>query len=376
MTEERFTKQDIELLRSNADGKARIKTAEKLSRQFNHGDLSEEQNSLAKDIFRIMVKDAEERVRAALSQNLKENPSIPHDIAVSLANDIDAVSLPMIQFSEVLTNKDLIQIVGSMDEEKQKAVASREYLESNVSDALVDKGTEEVIVTLVSNKSADIAEDSFNKVLSRFGDSEAIQRPMIDRNKLPITVAERLVTKVSEELQKRLLSRHDLPSNVATDIILQTRERATITLSTESSEDDVRRLVAQLNKQKRLTPSIILRALCMGDLMFFEYAMSEFAEVSIENARVLIHDSGDLGLKRIYQTAQQPMSLYPAVRVAIDSIEEMQYDGGEKDRERYSRRMIEHILTQYDSMGIVFENDDIEYLLTKMGDLPATLDVK
>ncbi|MCK5297158.1 MAG: DUF2336 domain-containing protein [Alphaproteobacteria bacterium] len=374
MTEEHFTKKDIELLKSDIDGKARIKTAEKLSHQFSHGELSEEQNNLAKDIFRIMVKDAEERVREALSQNLKENPNIPHDIAVSLANDIDAVSLPMIQCSEVLTNKDLIQIVNSMDEEKQKAVASREHLESNISDALVDKGTEDVVVALVSNKSANIAENSFNKVLSRFGNSEAIQKPMINRNKLPITVAERLVTKVSEELQKRLLSRHELPSNIATDIILQTRERATIALSTESSENDVSKLVAQLSKHNRLTPSIILRALCMGDLMFFEYAMAVFAEVSIENARVLIHDSGALGLKRIYQTAQQPMSLYPAVRVAIDSIKEMQYDGGDMDRERYSRRMIERILTQYDSMGIVFENDDIEYLITKMGELPATLE--
>ena len=42
---------------------------------------------------------------------------------------------------------------------------------------------------------------------------------------------------------------------------------------------------------------------------------------------------------------------------------------GEYDRERYSRRMIERILTQYGDLGVEFESDDLEYLLAKMAQL-------
>ena len=59
---------------------------------------------LAEDIFRIMVKDAEVRVRQALADNLKENLDLPRDVARALANDVDSVSLPIIQFSEVRNN--------------------------------------------------------------------------------------------------------------------------------------------------------------------------------------------------------------------------------------------------------------------------------
>ena len=46
----------------------------------------------------------------------------------------------------------------------------------------------------------------------------------------------------------------------------------------------------------------------------------------------------------------------------------------ENDRERYSRRMIERILTQYGNLGVEFDSDDLEYLLTNMGQLaPDTL---
>ena len=58
-----------------------------------------------------MIKDAEVRVREALAQNLKENPDLPHDVALSLAQDVDQVALPILQFSDVLTDDDLIEII-------------------------------------------------------------------------------------------------------------------------------------------------------------------------------------------------------------------------------------------------------------------------
>ena len=62
-----------------------------------------------------------------------------------------------------------------------------------------------------------------------------------------------------------------------------------------------------------------------------------------------------------------------AVRAAIDVSRELEYDGREHDRERYSRRMIERIMTQYDDLGVEFESDDLNYLLTKMSQLPGDI---
>jgi hypothetical protein len=60
------------------------------------------------------------------------------------------------------------------------------------------------------------------------------------------------------------------------------------------------------------------------------------------------------------------------MRAAIDVFYEMDYDGEANDRERFSRRMIERILTQYGDAGVEFKNDDLEYLLAKMSQLPST----
>ena len=56
---------------------------------------------------------------------------------------------------------------------------------------------------------------------------------------------------------------------------------------------------------------------------------------------------------------------------AIDIFGTIDYDGGPNDRERFSRRMIERILTQYGEQGVEFKNDDLEYLLARMSQLPS-----
>ncbi len=103
----------------------------------------------------------------------------------------------------------------------------------------------------------------------------------------------------------------------------------------------------------------------MGDLAFFEASLAVLAGIPLLNARMLIHDEGSLGFEAIYQKAGLPEALFPAMRVAVDVIKETDYDGGPNDRQRYSRRVIERILTQYENLG----SDNLEYLLRKLKQL-------
>ncbi len=373
MAKKKLTQDDVSRLLSDPSTDTRAETATKIAGDFNAGNLSDSERQLAEEIFRVLVKDAEVRVREALALNLKESSGIPHDVAVSLAKDVEQVALPILQFSDVLTDDDLIEIINSHSAEKQTAIAKRKNVSEGVSDVLVEAGNEEAVTTLVSNDGAEISERTLHKVVDHFGDREGVQDAMVHRTKLPVTISERLVTMVSEKLAVDLIGRYDLPENVVTDLILQTRERAIISLSTDSDEGDVEVLVRQLHKNGRLTPSITLRGLCMGDLTFFETAMAKLADVSLMNARTLIYDSGGLGLRTLCRQADIPLAQLVAVRAAIDVSRDMEYDGREHDRERYSRRMIERIMTQYDDLGVEFESDDLNYLLTKMSELPSDI---
>ena len=370
MTKHKLTSKDVTELLADPSAAARAGTAARLASEFQRGSLTASERSMVEDIFRIMVKDAELRVRNALAQNLKENPGVPHDVALALARDVESVSLPVLRFSEVLSDEDLIGIVRGQDAAKQVAIATRPSVSKAVASALIDTENEDVVTELVANEGAEISEESLQKVGTDFGDREPVQDAMVHRPRLPLTVSERLVTMVSESMREELAKRHELPEDLATDLVLQSRERAVLSLSGGSGDDDLERLVGQLREYGRLTPSIVLRSLCMGDLNFFEAAVAELAGVTLANTRQLIQDPGPLGLKAVYERTGLPPSHFPAVSAAIDVAGETEYDGGENDRERYSRRMLERILTQYGDLGVDFDSDDLEYLLTKMGQLP------
>jgi uncharacterized protein (DUF2336 family) len=159
---------------------------------------------------------------------------------------------------------------------------------------------------------------------------------------------------------------------MASDVVLQARERATVTLLSEGSGDDrLRMLVEQLHCAGRLTPSLVLRALCMGDLPLFEMALARLASVPIENARLLVHDRGPLGLKSILASAGLPERLFPVARAALELIAETNYDGQPYDRERFIAKIIELLLTQFQGPENGLAEEEIDYLLGKLRDLAA-----
>ena len=94
-----------------------------------------------------------------------------------------------------------------------------------------------------------------------------------------MTIAERLVVLVSDRLKAYLISHHELPVSLATDMVLQSREHATLLFSVGSSEQELERLVRQMHRNQRLTPLLVLRALCLGDLAFFEVALAVMAGI-------------------------------------------------------------------------------------------------
>lgn len=358
---------DVAKLIADPSGDHRAEAAEKVGAVFSSGKLTSKERELAEDIFRSMVQDAEVRVRQALSESLKHNPDIPHDVAADLAKDVIEVSAPILEFSEVLTDEDLIEIVRNHDEEHQVMVAKRKTVSTDVSDALSDTDSEKVVATLVQNEGAEISEQTYDKVITKFSSSEAVMEPLVDRPQLPIKVAERLVTAVSETIRQKLVAKHDLSPDMAMDLILETRERATLSLVPGSSGTmSVQHLVDQLAENDRLTPSLLLRSLCLGDQVLFEVGIAKLAGIPVPNAYILIHDKGGKGLSALFEKCHLSKNMLAVAHAALAAAEETDYNGLEGDKERFRQRMIERVLTQFEKE---IDSENFDYLISKLSKL-------
>lgn len=361
-----LTEHDIRMLVKGATPDERALAAHKLCRTIDRAELDDEQRALAAEILRVMAADAAELVRRAMAVTLRNSPTLPADVANRLARDVESISLPIISFSPVFSDADLAEIVRLGGPVRQMAVAKRPRLSRKVAALLVEQGGEEVVATLCANDNARMSEGALQRALERFAKSEKVLTAVAYRSSLPLSVTERLIDMVGDQLRDHILATHPLSAERTLELILDTKERATIDLVDQAGRSvDAKAFAAHLNSVGRLSPSLLLRALAHGHMTFFEWGVAELAGVPHHRTWLMIHDAGELGLKAICERAGLPPRLQPAFRAGVDAFHALEYDGRPGDRERFQEHMIQRFLTAAPSVS----REDADYLLDRADQL-------
>jgi uncharacterized protein (DUF2336 family) len=357
-----LTPEDVARLLHEPSASVRAEVAAKVAQQIDNHQLSAEELRLAQDIAQALARDVEVAVRRALSNSLRSARRLPHAVAKRLAEDVDEVALPILADSPVLTDADLVQLLRQGSPRRQQTIAGRPNLGEPVCHAVADCAGEPAVVALMRNPTAQLSARSLNRAIDRFADSEPVKQGMVHRASLPIGIAERLVTVISDQMCDYLVSHHALPAVVASDIVLRGRERALLQLSHGSSHEELLRLLRQMHRNQRLTPTLAVRAVCSGDMVFFTAALAVLAGVPQANAERLVEDAGGRGLLSLCEKAGVPTHLLPLVQAAVEITQGTGLDGGERDLERYRARVISRVLTRCEELDV----EDLDYLVDRM----------
>ncbi len=363
-----LTAADVARLLTDPSETSRADTAVKVAVNLDSENLSAEEYHLAEEIIRALAKDAAVAVRRAVVETMKSSSHLPRDVAERLATDVESLALPVLQSSPMLSDSFLIEMVRRSGRARQSAIAQRPQVSERLVNCLIEHGDEEVVATLAGNPGADIAEHNMAYMLERFPASGMIASRLAVRPAVPARILEYLVSAATAELAAQIKSRPDYQPHMD-EVVQQGRERATLRmLGRGRSDAELEEVARQLSQSGRLTPSLVLRALCLGDIGFFEACLAVAAKVPMKNARILIHDQGDAGLKAIYERTSLGNNFMPAIRHALEIAHETNFDGGPDDVNRYRKRLVERILTDPRGMS----RDDVDYLLDKLSDLETS----
>ncbi len=364
-----FTGEDLRMLVKGETADLRTLAAHKLCRAIDRDDLTREELGRAQEILRLMARDATELVRRALAVTLKASPVLPHDVAMQLARDLDSIAIPVLNFSPAFREEDLLEIARYGSPARQSAIAKRHNLAPRIAGVLIEVGCEEAVASVCANDNTDLTESDLSTAISRFDQSQPVLSAIAYRKVLPLSVSERLIALVDDTLRDHLIAHHAVDPDLARQITSGARERATVDLVDQAERaSDIGAFVAHLNRNGRLTASLLLRALAQGQMGLFEWGIAELAGVPHHRTWLMIHDAGALGLKAIYERAGLPSRLFPAFRSGVDTFHAMNVDGGLRDRERFQERMLQRFLTQPQALP----REDVDYLLDKMDRMAAT----
>lgn len=322
----RLSSYDVEMLMRDNSPRARTDILGKVARQYRVQQFTEHELMLAEQIFRILMKDVELAVRRQLAEEVKDMDTVPRDIVLHLVQDVEEVSFPVIEMSQVLSDADLVHLVeSSRDVAKIEAVTRRASLSERVSDALVDSHYPQVVESLLANPGAQIAEKAMETVIRDFKREPKILETLAAREVLPLAVVEKLVhatsSSISTKLKERYVKRFD-------DAEQRARESTMLKLLESASGDaEVEAFITELYEESRLTPSIICMALARGQFSFFVCALARLSHIPSENARKLVLDPGPLGFAALYERSGLPESMQAAVRSMLRIVISLRAEG-------------------------------------------------
>lgn len=170
---------------------ARAKYAERVSALYCQGMLDPAGRSVAEEIFRLLCFDGEILVRRLLAECLKRAPCLPRDIALALATDKSEIAVPFIEASPSLADHDLLAILRDHPGPHRIAVAGREHVSTQVSDALCRCDDQAAIDAVLANQEAAFSPTTLHLLLDQ-SPARPILEAIARRRLLPITIGERL----------------------------------------------------------------------------------------------------------------------------------------------------------------------------------------
>lgn len=262
------------LLSTDDDDGVRFNLAEKIGMLIpglNEAEIDKVEE-LTHQVLERLAKDQATRVRRILSETLKEIAGAPPEVIKRLAKDVElVVCAPVLEFSPVLTDEDLIEIITSGPVLGALSIISkRSNLSEDVSDAIFMSEDVDAIGLMLGNKSAQIREDTLDRIIDRARDIEPWHEPLVGRPKLSRDAVLRLAEFVADSLLGSMAARIDLGDEAADAVREEFSRRMEAAERTRARDEGgpPGERAKQLFKQGKLDDKTIREGAQSGDTTF------------------------------------------------------------------------------------------------------------
>lgn len=168
-------------------------------------EYSDEEIDLIDDVFVRLVSSIEESSRALLAIRLGPVASAPPKILRLLAcDDIIEVASPVLTQAEQLATETLVECARTKNQEHLLAISRRKFLPEAVTDVLVVRGDQQVVLSTAKNVGARFSGKGFDALVRRSKGDDQLGACVGSRPDLPPHMLERLLEAASATVRAKL----------------------------------------------------------------------------------------------------------------------------------------------------------------------------
>lgn len=233
------------------------------------------------EIAAAISADLEIQVRIELAHRISRSNVPLNGTARRLAMDVIEVARPILENSSLLATHDLLTIVSKKSEDHQIAVSRRRNLESEVADVLAATGSDNALLSLLENASAQIDPETFEKVTPRVISNPALQPPFVRHRRVPLDLLNEVYFKVSQKLRQDILRRFENvePRELEQALEVSRKRLATAYGAAPADYEQAALLVEKLQAKCPITSPGLVELLRVGGRTAFAIGLAKLVGV-------------------------------------------------------------------------------------------------
>jgi hypothetical protein len=165
----------------------------------------DEQVAQYDEVLCQLAELVEAEARSHVAKLLAPLDRAPGNVVVKLANDLIEVAQPLLEFSNVLNDDDLIEIIMKQSEAHRVAIAGREKVPERVGEAIVEHGETESVVKLVRNSGAELGTTTLQRLAERAASDAAIAADLRGRQGIDWSAVGTKIEAVGERVRETMV---------------------------------------------------------------------------------------------------------------------------------------------------------------------------
>ena len=153
------------------------------------------------DIMDRLAYELESEVRAEFASRLADIDNAPTALTHKLALDEIEVARPVLQRSKLLSDNFLVEVAKTQSDDYLMAISDREEINPEVTDVLVDRGSEDVLIKVSANKGASFSRQGFEKLSQEASKNDNLNECLSKRQDTPADILKEVKKRVAEKIK-------------------------------------------------------------------------------------------------------------------------------------------------------------------------------
>jgi uncharacterized protein (DUF2336 family) len=252
----------------------------------NHNRATPEELAGVDEALAAAASQFSVEVRREFARLIANSISGFERITEQLAMDEISISASILQHSRIISQDVLLKVIREKSDDHRMQITARKDLSETLSDALVQHGSDTVVIALLKNETAKIGDETYEAVAKRAEANTALASPLVQRKGVPLDLLQELYHKVEGELRQEIVAKFGQVAPEELDRAFA-RSRERISKAHRAVPDDFDAASQRVNDIKRrgcLKPPVLVTLLREGvtGRTTFKLAFARLTEVEFD----------------------------------------------------------------------------------------------